>query len=150
VTLVGVIGSTGMAGGYQLSAKSEGNAANRWRWMTVAAVVAAVGFNVGLIVAFDFEWSELAVKAFVTVPLLARQTEATPGTESAKHRREEQRNRRVELELASLEPILALLPETERQEIKKKLAFRYFGHSDDDHRQGGEVEAPEIVESHRN
>jgi hypothetical protein len=47
--------------------------------------------------------------------------------ESSGHRKVERATRRLELELASLDPYLEKLPEEMRHEVKKGLSERFFG-----------------------
>jgi hypothetical protein len=47
--------------------------------------------------------------------------------ESSKHRKLENFNRKLELELSSIEAFIELLPEEKKQNIKEKLAEKYFG-----------------------
>lgn len=76
----------------------------------------------------DFRFSVFGAKAFVAVAFgigvawAARQAD--------KHQEIERRNRRIELDLASISPYLAPFPVTEQNEIKKQLAERLFGSTD--------------------
>lgn len=47
--------------------------------------------------------------------------------ESSKHRERERLNRKVHLELASIDAYLVLLPEDQRNRIKGNLAEKFFG-----------------------
>jgi hypothetical protein len=50
--------------------------------------------------------------------------------ESSKHRRREQQNRKVQVELASIDAYLVQLPEPKRHELKEKLTEKFFGQPD--------------------
>ena len=47
--------------------------------------------------------------------------------ESSKHRRREQQNRKLQIELASIDAYLVQLPEAKRHELKEKLTEKFFG-----------------------
>jgi hypothetical protein len=126
IRTVGVIGNTGMTGGYKQTADAEKKAANRLRWLAVGALALAVISSTAfaLFHGDDFNWQVFASKSFISVPLLVLAGYAA--RESAKHRREEQYARKVELQLASIDSYLIELPDTERHRIKAKLADRFF------------------------
>ena len=52
---------------------------------------------------------------------------AYAANESSKHRERERLNRKVHLELASIDAYLVLLPEDQRNNIKGNLAEKFFG-----------------------
>lgn len=129
--LVHVIANTGMVGGYQRVANEERLAARLWEGIAVIAMSGLVGFAVYAFFGTlndDVKWGVFLARAFVAITFgvlagyAARQAE--------KHHQVERRNRRVELELASIGPFLAELPEEERNEAKKRLAARLFGNTD--------------------
>lgn len=60
----------------------------------------------------------------IVIPLVGLGTYALK--ESGKHRRVQWRNRRLALELASIDPYLALFDDTERNTVKKALVERWF------------------------
>jgi hypothetical protein len=127
VKTVGVIGSTGMAGGYQIAATREKKAADVWRLVaafallgaiaaTIFAVVQALrnGFHVGTFLA---EWA-------IALPFVALAGYAA--FESSQHREQARLNRQLELQLASLDTYLVALPEEEQNRIRAELADRFF------------------------
>ena len=69
-------------------------------------------------------WPYLAGRVFIASAVAILATYA--GGRASGHRREEQHLRRTELEMASIDPYLALLPEADRTEIKKSVAGRMF------------------------
>lgn len=128
VKTVGVIGSTGMAGGYQIVADDEKKAANSWRWWTVAALVGAIGatiFAVAHGISNGFHVNTFFAKWAISVPFAA--LAAYAGHESSKHRDQERINRKIELQLASLDAYLVTLDDDKQDEIRSKLADRFFG-----------------------
>ncbi len=128
VRIVGLIGNTGLTGNYQRVANQESVVANRFRWIAIACMVAMV-LCVLWIVAHvnraDFDWEVALFRLAAAIVCLA------PGwycaKESGRHRRVAERNRRIELELASLSPYLAELPDAERLKIVGELSHQYFG-----------------------
>jgi len=128
IKTVGVIGSTGMAGGYQIVADDERKAANIWRRWTVFALVGAIAVTIFAVahgVVHDFNANNFFAKWAISVPFLA--LAAYAGHESSKHREQARVNRKVELQLASLDAYLVTLPEAEQDRLRAKLADRFFG-----------------------
>jgi hypothetical protein len=129
--LVQVIGNTGMVGGYQKVANQERLSAWIWHGITFVFMIGLVAFA---IIAFqstiqgDFKLGTFGARAFVAIAFgigvawAARQAE--------KYQEVERRSRKMELELASINPYLALLPENEQTAVKIELAKRFFGQSD--------------------
>jgi hypothetical protein len=76
----------------------------------------------------DFRWGVFGARAFVAITFGI--AAAWAAREAEKHQNSERRNRKMELELASISPYLALLPEQTQFEVKKELAQRFFGHTD--------------------
>lgn len=128
VKTVGVIGSTGMAGGYQIVANDEKKAANFWRWIAVVGLASAVAATIFALwhgISEGFELDRFFAKVTVAVPLIALASYAA--RESSKHREQERINRQIELQLASLDAYLVTLPEPEQNRVRAKLADRFFG-----------------------
>lgn len=125
--IVHVVGNTGMVGGYQLTANQEASSA--W-WWSAAAVVAMLMLIAGAIASLrlapdELKWSYVVLRI---TPAMATVVLASYAAKRASLHREESRAlRRTELELASIDPYLALLPEDQRHAVKKVLAERYFG-----------------------
>lgn len=136
--IVNVVGNVGMTGDYQRNAEAQRKAANRWRWAASGLFVLAAAM-VALLLGF-FAPAELGVaptirRAVIAVVLAAPAYYAAQ--QSRDHRAFEQRYRSMELELASMNPYLELLPEELQQAVKTELASRYFG--------GLDGEAPPLV-----
>jgi hypothetical protein len=146
--LVGIIASTGMAGGYEKAALEDDRQANRWRWIALVSMIGIVGFAIYALVATvrgEFDTGEFISKVFVsfTFGIIA----AYAGREAEKHRRRQQTNRRLHLEFASIDAYLASLPATERNAIKAAIADRIFGHFDAESASDEPVRAtPSILE----
>ena len=129
--LVGIITDTGMVGGYQRVANSEGKAAILWR---VIATLCFAGLIVFAIYAYtsafnhEVKWGEFAARIFVATSfgILA----AYAALQADKHEKAERKNRKIELELASISPYLHSLPVEQQHKIKAELASRLFGNNE--------------------
>lgn len=127
--IVGIIGNIGVTGNYQKIANEEKKAANVFRWIAVGCFVAML-IAVILVLHSSFsaeacDWS-MALFRVITAAIFA-----VPGIycamESNKHRKIEQENRRLELELASISPFLEKIDDKDAETILKELAPKYFG-----------------------
>jgi hypothetical protein len=128
VKTVGVIGGTGMAGGYKLAANSEKKAADFWRWVTIAALLGAIAASVFAVahgIVHGFKVDTFFAKWAIVVPFAALAGYAA--RESSRHRDQTRINRQIELQLASLDSYLVTLPEDEQHRVRVKLADRFFG-----------------------
>lgn len=128
VKTVGVIGSTGMAGGYQIVANAEQKMANIWRRWTFVALLGAIGATIFAVfhgVVNGFHVDTFFAKWAISVPFAALAGYAAH--ESSKHREQARINRQIELQLASLDAYLVTLPEEEQHRLRGKLADRFFG-----------------------
>ena len=127
--IVQVVGNIGVTGDYQSLANKENEAADRWRLITLVFFVLGIGLVSAVLLhhLFGDESSGIAslvvrfaLAAVVTLPALYA------ASESSRHRRVAEQARRTELQLASLSPFLATLPEEKRNEIIEGLAPSYF------------------------
>lgn len=126
--IVNVVGNVGMTGDYQRNAEVQRKAANRWRWAAIGLFVLAAGM-VALLLGF-FAPAELGVAPTIRRAVIALVLAAPAyyaAQQSRDHRALERRYRSMELELASMNPYLELLPEELQQAVKTELASRYFG-----------------------
>jgi len=126
--LVYIIADTGMAGGYQRVADEERNLARRWQ---LGTAVSLIGLIISAIVLFistlyvDISLEVFLARAFVTgtfgvfAGYSARQ--------ASRHAEIERYNRRMELEIASIEPYLEKLPPDIQNAIKEDFAKKVFG-----------------------
>ena len=128
IRTVGAIGSTGMAGGYKIVADQEKEQADRWRLVAALALLGAIGATVFAVVhgvVHGFQVDTFFAKWAISVPFAALAGYAA--VESSKHREQAISNRKIELQLASLDTYLVNLPEVEQDRIRAKLADRFFG-----------------------
>lgn len=127
--LVNVIGNIGTTGQYDNHALSDRRSADRWRLVAIAfmfALVAAAVLTVTLAYRTQqADWRMTLVRAFTTVTFAIPAFYAA--RESQKHRRMEHRYRKMQLELASLDPFLEKLPEEKRHALKAELTEKFFG-----------------------
>jgi hypothetical protein len=129
--LVGIIAMTGMAGGFQRVANEERRAATFWRRIAVGAMVGLIIFAM---VTFGLTFSENFNPGHFTSRLLVTITFAFlagyAAMQAQRHLQAERENRRLELDIASIDPFLATLPDESQHEVKKQLAEKLFGKSD--------------------
>ena len=127
--LVHVVGNIGVTGQYDNHAVSDRQAADRWRRIALIFMSAlVVGAVVTVTLAFlgkEPDWKMTLVRMFTTLTFAIPAFYAA--RESLRHRRTEQRYRKMQLELASLDPFLEKLPEEKRHLLKEKLTERFFG-----------------------
>lgn len=124
--LVGVVGSTGLAGGYKIVANEQRTQADRMRWAALtfgalAAVVTLLSIGDG---PNDFEWGRFATRVAIALAFGGLATYAAK--QSSHHRERELLAKKVELELASLDPFLVSFTAERSEEIKGEIALRLF------------------------
>jgi len=126
--IFGTIGSTAFAGNFKTTADNEANAANLWRWIALglmAAMIAVGGYAFYYSIGHETDWRVFAFRLGTVIVLAVPAVYAA--NESSKHREREKLNRKVHLELASIDAYLVLLPEDKRNTIKGNLAEKFFG-----------------------
>jgi hypothetical protein len=125
--LVYVIANTGMVGGYQKIANSENTASVIWKLITIISMAGLIGFAiVAANSTFEatFDIAKFSARAFVssTFGILA----AYSARQASKHDEVSHQNRKMELEIASIDPFIVGLPEETKYKIKERLANRMF------------------------
>ncbi len=127
--IFGAIGSASLSGHFARTADNDGKAANRLRWIALVLMGAMIAVG-GISFYQSFEHPGVDWKIFLfrlaTVFVIAIPA-VYAAQESSKHRRREQRNRKMELELASIDAYLVQLPAAKRDEVKEKLTEKFFG-----------------------
>ena len=124
--LIHVIANTGMVGGYQRVANEERRVGRFWDGVSLLSLAGMIGFA---IYAFHGTFDDFDLRVFLArfgVILTFGALAGYSARQADKHHRVERRNRRVELELASIDPFLAELPDEERNQIKAAVADRMF------------------------
>ncbi|MCT8159520.1 hypothetical protein [Pseudoruegeria sp. SHC-113] len=127
-----LVGTDGVAGGYQKSAEDEHKAANTWRWVAMGSFIAA-GLWLLLKYFMGFEantdgspnWPELLAAASLTFVFLGMGGYAA--RQSSVHRLTEQHMRWFALEVKAIDPFLSSLPDDIRFELKNQLTQKLFG-----------------------
>lgn len=128
--IVNVIGNVGATGNFQNIANTHKKSANTWRIIAILFMTILSGllvFTIWDMSAGTFEWSKSLIRIIAAAALSYPATYAAQ--ESSKHRKQEDYNRRIELELASVNPFIELLDENKKKEIKEKLVGKYFGNN---------------------
>jgi len=126
--LLGIIGNIGFTGNYNKIANQERLTANILRIAAIVLMIAG-SFVIGTVVfnisKTGFDWKLVLSRIGVTITILIPAFYAA--RESDRHRQREVRNRKMELELASIDPYLELLPDDRKIELKSKLTEKLFG-----------------------
>ncbi|MFC3527782.1 hypothetical protein ACFOMH_06300 [Paracoccus mangrovi] len=128
----GLVGTDGVAGGYQKTATDEHKAANAWRIIAmISLALTAIWLLVKLFTGFGetpsggINWSELVTAGSLTMVLLAAAGYAS--RQSKAHRDLEQQMRWFSLEVKAIDPFLSSLEDHDQKELKKQLSERIFG-----------------------
>lgn len=126
--IFGAIGATAFAGNFKTTADNEARAADNWRLialllMSAMIVVASVAFFYSM--GHEVDWRAFLFRLGTAIVFAVPAVYAA--NESSKHRELERLNRKVHLELASIDAYLVLLPEDQRNKIKGDLTVRFFG-----------------------
>jgi hypothetical protein len=128
--LVNVIGNVGVTGNYQIIANEHKKTADNWRTIAIVFMCILSGlliFSIWKIGDIDYDWHKAIIRIIASAILIYPATYAS--RESGKHRKIENLNRKLELELSSISPFIEILDETKKQEIKAKLVEKYFGNN---------------------
>lgn len=132
LSIHGLVGTDGVAGGYQRSSTDEQNSANRWRRISMYALTLAaawiflkywLGFE--LTQAGATNWAEVATAISLTVVLVGAAGYAA--RQSKMHREAEQQMRWFALEVKAIDPFLSSLPKEEQNILKNLLVQKLFG-----------------------
>ncbi len=126
--IVNVIGNIGATGNFQRIANEHEKSANIWRVIAILFMAGLSGMVIWSVVSLganEFDWVKSVLRIIAAAVLSYPSTYAS--RESAKHRKLENFNRKLELELSSIDAFIELLPDEKKQVIKEKLAEKYFG-----------------------
>jgi len=130
--IVQLVGNVGLTGNYKGAGAEEKKTADRLRsqalWCFVGTFVVMAGSLILTAIEGFNPWLAFFRMASALFLLI-------PGTyaakESARHRMLENRHRRAELELATIDAYLESLPDDKRNEIKAGLTPKFFGQEDE-------------------
>lgn len=126
-SILGTMSINGLANGYKEIADKERISALVWNVISVLSLVGLLAVGIQFIISqgTGMTWVTLTSRLIITGIGL---TLFTYGAKQAgNHRTEESRNRKIQVELASLNPYLVDLEESKQKEVKEALAHRYFG-----------------------
>ena len=148
--LVNVIGNVGVTGNYQIIANEHKKTADNWR--TIATIFmcilsALLIYSIWKVGDINYDWHKAIIRIVASAILIYPAAYAS--RESGKHRKLENLNRKLELELSSISPFIEILDETKKQEIKAKLVEKYFGnnYSKEDDSEKSEYISANMLES---
>lgn len=125
--ILGLISMKGLAHGYQKIANNEGRKAFIWNILSVLSIIGILLFGYKFIILHQgtMSWTTLVSRIVLTGVGLTLFTYCSK--QATIHRSEERRNRKIELELASLDPYLKDLEPSHQKEVKENLVNKYFG-----------------------
>ena len=128
--LVNIIGDVAITGNYQQIANNHKKAGNIWRWISISIMSILsilLIWSVWRLSDPTYSWHIALVKVIALVILIYPATYASK--ESAMHRKLEVYNRKLELELASINPFIETFDNDAKKATKEKLVERYFGNN---------------------
>lgn len=124
--LLNAIGNRGVSFTYGRIAEYHKKQANIFRWISLGIMVFLViylictlSFNI-----HQFDWKLILIRIISSAIFIYPAQYAA--SQSSKHRELENYNRKMELDLAAINPFIELLDESKKKEIKEKLVDRYF------------------------
>jgi len=125
--IIGLISMKGLAQGYQKIANDEGKKAFLWNLGSIGSMIAVIIFGVIFLLMHEgtFDWTTLISRMVLTGIGLTLFTYCAK--QATNHRDEERRNRKIELELASLDPYLKDFDSEKQKQVKETLVSKYFG-----------------------
>jgi hypothetical protein len=128
--LYGVIADTTTTGAFRDEAKTQKEAADKWRVGAVAFGIAAAVLAVGSIVLAALEpdtaSSAGAIVGKVTATLVAAGIAAYAGRQTGRHREREEEAKQLELELVAFPAFIESLEEDQQREVRRAFAERAF------------------------
>ncbi|TYB30731.1 MAG: hypothetical protein FXF47_07730 [Candidatus Mcinerneyibacterium aminivorans] len=134
--IANVISSTGMSAGYKKIANSSKWAKRFWQAVTVLSIWGLIYFGIRFINSFtpmiettaSTNWPAFFARLIVVSAFGS--LSAYSAKQASKSLESERYNRKMELELASIDPYLSILPEEKQHEIKEDLVHNLFGKQD--------------------
>lgn len=125
--ILGLMSMKGLAQGYQKIANREGWQALGWNLASVISLIVVLILGYKFIINYQgvIAWTTLVSRFVITGIGLTLFTYCSK--QATNHRTVEQHNRKMELELASLEPYLKDFDQEEQIKVKQNLVNKYFG-----------------------
>lgn len=126
----------GMAAGYNKIANQEKKSKIIWQIITVVSMLSIIGYGIYFTNQFkpvdqvfsDINWGSFFARIFVMSAIGALSTYSSK--QAKRHSDMERYNRKMELELASIDPYLAVMPNDITIKIKEELAPTFFAKED--------------------
>ncbi|QNL13375.1 apolipoprotein A-I [Microcystis phage vB_MaeS-yong1] len=128
-TLVKIISNTSMAGNFKSQADAARRTGRFWQALAVVALAGLVIFTATSYADYDasMDWIPLVSKGLVTISLIV--LAAFSVRQLDRYHETEKSHRRYELELSAVDPYLTGLPDSVKNEVKVKLAEKFFGNT---------------------
>ena len=126
--LVGVIGNLGVTSGYQTTANHARLSMWVWQGIAVASMIGVILFaRYAFLPALqaDFKWGGFVTRVFITITVGVLAAYAV--RQADRFFEAERYNRKLALELAAIDPFIALLPEEQQHKFKLEMGNRAFG-----------------------
>ena len=131
--ILGAISTKSITNGHHSRADIEERSANQMRWGGIACMALSSAIMIWLIWEMSHSSSELTgsqIAARIAISLILSIPAAYLTRESAKHRQQHYRHRAAALDLATIDPFLASMPEDKRNELKLEIAKRLFAQNE--------------------
>lgn len=125
--IVNVISNIGVTGNYQKNADYHRNQANLFRIIALSSMAISISWLVFTIIGMSknsYDWHISLIRILAT--LIFIYPAQYSAKESSEHRRLENIYRKMELDLATINPFIELLDDQTKKQIKEKLVDRYF------------------------
>ncbi|EHH2561667.1 hypothetical protein J7X25_004549 [Vibrio parahaemolyticus] len=129
--ILGHVSGRAISGDYEESAAEEKKMANWLRYASLACmltIVVVVGYSFLETTSADFQWQKSLFR--IVLAMLLSVPAAYLARESAKHREQQYRHLQTSLDLKTISPYIASLPDEEQHKIKSEVASRLFAARD--------------------
>jgi hypothetical protein len=143
--IVQIVGNIGVTGNYKNTAATESAQADTWRKVTLMFFVLAIVIGSIAVLNADVVSLPTTIGRMLFALIVAGVTLYT-GRESARHRTNADRAKRLELELASLGPFIQGLDPAKQAELRAMLTDRYFGQEGEKHEMKSFIDPEKLVE----
>lgn len=124
--LVGIISTNSISGHFKEVADKKEKLTTKWQRTTIGGFLLTIGFGIyAFIISDKIDWPSLVARFIVTSALGA--FTAYAARQAAKNDKEEQFNRKMEVELKTLNPYIASFTEDDQIKLKEQLFPQIFG-----------------------
>ncbi|WP_142396270.1 coiled-coil domain-containing protein [Bacillus atrophaeus] len=125
--ILGTMGVKALAQGYQRIANRESKKATLWNSISIISIIGVLYFGYEFIIKHSGEMSWQSTISRLVLTGVGVTLFTYCAKQATNHRNEETRNRKIELELASLDPYLKDFEPDKQKEVKQTLVDKYFG-----------------------